>query len=258
MSGQILEKIRRLNWVLSETTTVSLSYKDLSEILSQLIDANVYIFGIDGIILGSAYINIEDKSTVEDEKKAEKIIDYDNAQFLRIQECTANLFGAQMTELLGEGYKMAEKYHTIVPVICGGSRLGTLLLARRDRKFDDEDLALCEYGATVVGLEIQRKNALEKAREEQRKMAVQMAVQTLSYSEKEALYRITECLDGQEGLVVARKIAETYGLTNSVIVNALRKMESAGILEGKSLGMKGTRIKILNPYLKETVESMDL
>ena len=30
-------------------------------------------------------------------------------------------------------------------------------------------------------------------------------------------------------------------------------MESAGILETKSLGMKGTYIKVLNPYLKNSL-----
>ena len=93
MSGQILNKIRKLNWVLSETTTGSLSYKDLSQILCQLINANVYIFDITGNVLGSSYINIEDKSTIEDEENDEKIIDYDNVQFLSIQQCAANLYG---------------------------------------------------------------------------------------------------------------------------------------------------------------------
>ncbi|MDX5324286.1 MAG: GTP-sensing pleiotropic transcriptional regulator CodY, partial [Exiguobacterium sp.] len=36
------------------------------------------------------------------------------------------------------------------------------------------------------------------------------------------------------------------GITRSVIVNALRKLESAGVIESRSLGMKGTYIKILN------------
>lgn len=36
------------------------------------------------------------------------------------------------------------------------------------------------------------------------------------------------------------------GITRSVIVNALRKLESAGVIESRSLGMKGTYIKVLN------------
>ncbi|MBR1989712.1 MAG: hypothetical protein IJ987_04490 [Firmicutes bacterium] len=30
-------------------------------------------------------------------------------------------------------------------------------------------------------------------------------------------------------------------------------MSSAGLLESRSLGMKGTHIRIINPFLKETV-----
>ena len=51
------------------------------------------------------------------------------------------------------------------------------------------------------------------------------------------------------GLLVASKIADRAGITRSVIVNALRKLESAGVIETRSLGMKGTYIKILNDRL---------
>ena len=43
---------------------------------------------------------------------------------------------------------------TIVPIIGGGERLGTLILARLKEQFHDDDLILAEYGATVVGMEI--------------------------------------------------------------------------------------------------------
>ena len=43
---------------------------------------------------------------------------------------------------------------TIIPITGGGERLGTLILSRLDKEFDDEDLILAEYSATVVGMEI--------------------------------------------------------------------------------------------------------
>lgn len=46
---------------------------------------------------------------------------------------------------------------TIVPIIGGGERLGTLILARINDQFEDDDLILAEYGATVVGMEILRE-----------------------------------------------------------------------------------------------------
>src|SRR5690606_25489510 len=36
---------------------------------------------------------------------------------------------------------------TIVPIIGGGERLGTLLLSRLEQNFQDDDLILAEYGA---------------------------------------------------------------------------------------------------------------
>jgi transcriptional pleiotropic repressor len=46
-------------------------------------------------------------------------------------------------------------------------------------------------------------------------------------------------------------VADRVGVTRSVIVNALRKLESAGIIESRSLGMKGTFIKVLSPLFVE-------
>ena len=103
-----------------------------------------------------------------------------------------------------------------------------------------------------MGLEIRRNIQLEHAKERNLRLSVDMALDTLSYSEKDALKKVMGQLEDSEGLIVTSKVASQYGLTNSVVVNALRKMESARLIETKSLGMKGTYIKVLNPYLKET------
>jgi len=95
-------------------------------------------------------------------------------------------------------------------------------------------------------MEILREKAEEIEEEARSKAVVQMAISSLSYSELEAIEHIFEELDGNEGLLVASKIADRVGITRSVIVNALRKLESAGVIESRSLGMKGTYIKVLN------------
>ena len=74
---------------------------------------------------------------------------------------------------------------------------------------------------------------------------VQSAISTLSFSELEAIIHIFDELDGTEGILVASKIADRVGITRSVIVNALRKFESAGVIESRSSGMKGTYIKVI-------------
>ncbi len=252
MSENILTKIRKLNWVLSKSTTGELSYTDLSNILMELGSANAYILDIDGKVLGVSYNRKSDTSTFEDESGVEKIPASDNKKFLEITETRSNIIGDELTPILGSNYKMKDKYHVIVPCVCGGQRLGTILLTRYDEKFNDEDVAILEYGATVVGLEIQRNLQLKKAKERSLRMACDMAFDTLSFSEKDAVKRILSVIDDEEGIIVASKIAQQYNLTNSVIVNACRKLESARLIETKSLGMKGTYIKIVNPYLKES------
>jgi len=124
-------------------------------------------------------------------------------------------------------------------------------LARFGSPFDARDLVLGEYLATAVGIEMlheRTRSIEERARE---RFAVQMALRALSYSEVESVKHIIRELDASEGVVVASRIADRLGLTRSVIVNALRKLESAGVLECRSLGMKGTYIKVLLPLLLE-------
>jgi len=253
MEKEILTKIRKLNWVLSESTTGSLSYADLSEILGTMINSNLYIFGTDGRILGVYYIYATDTSTVNDEE-GEKIVEDHNRRFLEVVETTSNITGDELNQYFGAEYKNKDKYHLIIPCISGGQRLGTILLAKYNEKFTDEDIALCEYGATVVGLEIQRNNQLQRAKERSLRMAVDMAMETLSFSEINALEKIFDFMEEDEGIIVASKIAKANNLTNSVIVSALKKLESAGLIETKSLGMKGTYIKIENPFFREKVK----
>ena len=89
---------------------------------------------------------------------------------------------------------------------------------------------------------------MEKLREEQERQAklVKTAINALSYTELEVVVRIFEVLDASEGVLVAGRVADEMGITRSVVVSALRKLESARIVETRSLGVKGTYIKVIN------------
>ena len=63
-------------------------------------------------------------------------------------------------------------------------------------------------------------------------------------------------MEGKEGILVASKIADRVGITRSVIVNALRKFESAGVIESRSSGMKGTYIKVLNDVVFDELDKV--
>lgn len=99
------------------------------------------------------------------------------------------------------------------------------------------------------------RSANEENEEEKRKVSiVRSAINTLSYSELEAILHIFDELDGNEGILVASRIADRVGITRSVIVNALRKFESAGVIESRSSGMKGTYIKVVNDVVFDELD----
>ena len=158
---------------------------------------------------------------------------------------------------LGFEEENVKKYQAIItPIDIAGERLGTLFIYRSDSQYDIDDIILSEYGTTVVGLEMMRSVNEENAEETRKVQIVKSAISTLSFSELEAIIHIFEELDGNEGILVASKIADRVGITRSVIVNALRKFESAGVIESRSSGMKGTYIKVLNDVVFDELKAI--
>ena len=100
------------------------------------------------------------------------------------------------------------------------------------------------------------QSSIAQRSEDRKQQVVKSAFNTLSFSELEAIIHIFDELDGAEGILVASKIADRVGITRSVIVNALRKFESAGVIESRSSGMKGTYIKVLNDVIFDELEEI--
>ena len=241
----LLEKTRKINKLLQRSENVE--YDGVSRVLSNVLQANIYIVGKKGDLYGYAFDDDEDDG-VEEVIRTRKFPDAYVKWLNRFDDTQAN----------PKNYTspVKGKHFTIVPIYGVGRRIGTLIIARQEENFTDDDLLLAEYGATVVGMEMLRDLTAKVEVEARKKAAVQIALSTLSYSEAEAAINILSELNGDEGLLVASKIADRVGITRSVIVNALRKFESAGVIESKSLGMKGTYIKIKNEYLMDEVQKL--
>jgi transcriptional pleiotropic repressor len=255
--SSLLIRTRKINKLLQKSDKVE--YGEISSVLSNVMSSNVYIVGKDGAALGYALIDDFECDIMRDRvlslgRFPEHYVEW----LLKINDTSPNLHLEHGLCAFSENTDciFRDKFTTIIPIHGGGERIGTLLVAKFETEFTDDDLVLAEYGATVVGMEILRDRS-EKIEEEARKKAtVQVALGTLSYSELEAVMHILGELDGNEGLLVASKIADRVGITRSVIVNALRKFESAGVIESKSLGMKGTYIKVLNERLLEELKKL--
>ncbi|OPJ57301.1 GTP-sensing pleiotropic transcriptional regulator CodY [Alkalithermobacter paradoxus] len=257
MTSTLLERTRRVNGILQKSGSSPVSFSELSETLREVLNSNVYIVNAKGKVLGVNLTHISDSPVFIDETSGEERLPQKyNENILKISESIENVTQEKLLELFEGDVQSYNKFVTIVPIVGSGKRLGTLILSRYDNKFTEEDLVLAEYSATVVGLEILRAKSEEMEEEMRKKAVVQMAIGTLSYSELEAVEHIFSELEGNEGLLVASKIADRVGITRSVIVNALRKFESAGVIESRSLGMKGTHIKILNDKLTEELQKL--
>jgi transcriptional pleiotropic repressor len=239
----LLDRFRRVNRLLQKSGAQPVEFREMAEVLSDVLGAPVYVLSRKGKVLGSS------SPLLEPGVRDGQVPPEWNEQLLRVGEMSGlNGRHAELTSLFGLTTL------TVVPIVGGGERLGTLIVGRDEHSLTEEDVVLAETGATVVGMEILRSKALEVEDEARAKAAVQVALATLSYSEMQAVRHIFEELDGKEGLLVASKIADRVGITRSVIVNALRKFESAGVIEARSLGMKGTYIRVLNDYLLEELQ----
>lgn len=251
---ELLNRARKINAMLQKSAGKQVNFNEMSSTLSEVIKGNVFILSRKGKLIGYAINQEIENERMKSMLEERQFPDEYTQGLFNIFETTANLgIDSMYTVFPVENRDLfKDALTTIVPIIGGGERLGTLILGRLTESFNSDDLLLAEYGATVVGMEILQEKTAEVEKEARSKAVVQMAISSLSYSELEAIDHIFDELDGNEGLLVASKIADRVGITRSVIVNALRKLESAGVIESRSLGMKGTYIKVLNDkFLKE-------
>lgn len=249
MSVQLLDKTRKINKLLHNNSSSKVVFNDICEVLTEILKSTVLVISKKGKVLGVC--ECEDFGVIHElvqEKIGTYIDDLLNDRLLGILSTKENV----NLETLGFSKEAVSGYQAIItPIEIAGERLGTLFIYKKGNQYEIDDIILSEYGTTVVGLEMLRSVNEESAEETRKEQIVKSAMSTLSFSELEAIIHIFDELDGTEGILVASKIADRVGITRSVIVNALRKFESAGVIESRSSGMKGTYIKVVNDYVFE-------
>lgn len=256
MSVQLLDKTRKINKLLHNNSSHKVIFNDICNVLSEILESNTIVLSKKGKVLGIKHMgNITKITELLKENVGSYIDKMLNERILNILSTKENI----NFEMLGFEFEDMNTYNGIVtPIDIAGERLGTLFIYRQNAPYSIDDIILSEYGSTVVGLEMLRAVNEESAEEVRKLQVVQSAIGTLSISELEAIKNIFGELDGSEGVLIASKIADKVGITRSVIVNALRKFESAGIIETKSSGMKGTYIKVLNDIIFDELENIEI
>ncbi len=254
MSVQLLDKTRKINKLLHNNNSHKVVFNDICEVLSEILNSNILVISKKGKVLGiSNAPGVEEITELIDDVVGGHIDAMLNERLLSVLSTKENVNLAT----LGFTEENVKKYQAIItPIDIAGERLGTLFIYKSEQQYAIDDIILSEYGTTVVGLEMMRSVNEESAEETRKVQIVKSAISTLSFSELEAITHIFEELEGNEGILVASKIADRVGITRSVIVNALRKFESAGVIESRSSGMKGTYIKVLNDVVFEELKKL--
>ena len=265
MGVQLLDKTRKINKLLHNNSSSKVVFNDICQVLTDVLDSDILVISKKGKVLGSSVCKSVDElhELIIDEVGG--YIDADlNERLLGILSTKENV----NLETLGFGEDTKPYRAIITPIDIAGERLGTLFEYRSDKEYDIDDIILTEYGTTVVGLEMMRSVNEESAEEERKIAIVKSAIGTLSFSELEAILHIFDELDGNEGILVASRIADRVGITRSVIVNALRKfaekINHRGIPSCEYVYLPGTRHetyrsddRTMEMYLDKIMKFMD-
>ena len=231
MSVQLLDKTRKINKLLHNSSSSKVVFNDICQVLMDTLSSNILVLSKKGKVLGVSFCpGVEEIQELIADEVGGHVDPLLNERFLGVLSTKENV----NLQTLGFEHVSSSYQGIINPIDIAGERLGTVFMYRKDRPYDIE----------------------ENAEEDRKKQVVKSAFNTLSFSELEAIIHIFDELDGDEGILVASKIADRVGITRSVIVNALRKFESAGVIESRSSGMKGTYIKVLNEVIFDELEEI--
>ena len=243
----LLDQIRRLNRAFLRQDNHALTLNEGAQIIAKITASAVLILDKEGAVLASHLGEVKTDASLE-KLVAEGSLVGDSG-FLALAKKGDTLFNEP------EPGDKGNSFYIVVPVVSGDSRLATLFLCRPENPFEDDHLVLAEICAILFGLLILQAYAEQEEKDVRNRDLAEGAFESLSYSEVEAIREILKNINNSENVIIASKIADGLGITRSVIVNALRKFESAGIIESRSLGMKGTFIRVKNKHALEIVAS---
>lgn len=256
----LLERTRKINKVLQRFHTVE--YNEVAIVLSNVINANTYIVDVDGKIRGYALQDDFECDLMMDNVVSEGQFPRHYVNWLnKINETSANLRSKSGLCAFVDDSETKCKFNgkntTIVPIYGVDERIGTLVVARYNEDFTNDDLLLAEYGAAVVGIGMLHERSGKIQEESLKYKAVKTTLKELSVSEEEAIIAIFRALGDNEGTINASQISDDNDLVSrSVIVSVLKKLKVAGIVIPKSQGMKGTHIQIKNEYLLDGIREL--
>ncbi|MCI5884122.1 MAG: GTP-sensing pleiotropic transcriptional regulator CodY [Eubacterium sp.] len=243
MSVELLDKTRKMNRLLRDNRVSKVAFTDLCQLLGELLESSVYVISNKGKILGIHRRKDDISCSMVPTSEGEWLEPEMAKRFLEVLSTNENV----NLEFMGFPKEETKEIQAMIaPVYIAGKRLGTLFLARHEKCYGIEDIILTEYSTTIVGLEMMRAVSEEDDFASRKQQEIESILHILSPLERNAVEQVIRRIEQGEGTIVTSRLAKEVGITRTVIVNALKKVESAGLIQTKSYGVKGTHIKIKN------------
>ena len=114
----LLEKTRKITRTIQQKVGYQVDFNEMAELVSEIMEATVYVFSNKGKLLGSAVYEQFGTSVLEDDVLAEARLSVEfNQELLKIDVTSANLKGENQTLYNPEVVSpFADKNITIVPL----------------------------------------------------------------------------------------------------------------------------------------------
>lgn len=230
--------------------------KILKSIYNSFSESSVFdnVFSCAADMLNISIVFIDSRNNIIKKSKCREI----NSLHFDFKNIFTNIYIKIFNEITKEEYSeyyIEKFYGVIMPVIYANHNMGALIVYSNKKLSDECKICLQSICIWLTGMMFAYEMDVERKKNESREI-VKGAFGALSYSEFEAVIGIFKELDGREGILVMKKVSEKINVTRPVIVNALKKMESAGIIESRSLGVKGTYVKVQNKVFLEEIEKI--
>ena len=170
MSVQLLDKTRKINKLLHNNHSHRVEFNDICDVLSGILESNILVISKKGKVLGTGfYNNTEIINELIYDRVGGFVDKMLNERLLSVLSTKENV----NLSTLGFNPDMVKKFQALLaPIEIGGERLGTLFMYKQDKSYEIDDIILCEYGTTVVGLEMMRSVNEENAEEVRKQQIV--------------------------------------------------------------------------------------
>lgn len=240
MNENFMGTMRNLNGLLRSSTNNKELLKGITSVMQQTTNANVLLTKNTGEVLAWQSNNGQETETLISQQKNQFFLDNKvSGQLKKIKE-------TKKVSLDG-----LEKFNSLVLPIDKNSSI----LMYKEEDFSEEDLVnaeLCANNAAIVNhqMDIEKSEAIKRNTD-----SAKNVIDNLSFTELDVIKQVFAELENGCGFIVASKIADKNGYARSVTVNALKKLESAEVIQTRSLGVKGTYIKTINPKFVDEIKN---